>query len=133
MYFFFILYKPSDNTSVAFVEINDRTIIVEVADDHQERVQGLSDREGLEGGHGMLFVFDEEDYHGIWMKNMKFNIDVIWFDEKGNIVHIEEDLGPETFPTVFKPDHPALYILEISTDEIESYKLIQRVSFQFSR
>ena len=43
---------------------------------------------------GMLFVFDGSDTRPMWMLNMQFNLDVIWFDENANVVAIEKDVPP---------------------------------------
>ena len=38
----------------------------------------------------MLFVFDEPGTRPMWMKNMQFHLDIIWFNEKGSVVAIEK-------------------------------------------
>jgi uncharacterized membrane protein (UPF0127 family) len=37
---------------------------------------------------GMFFIFEDEDYHGIWMKNTHIPLDVVWINESGTIVDI---------------------------------------------
>ena len=56
--------------------------------------QGLSGREGLTEGTGMLFLFPELSLHTMWMPEMKFPLDVIWLDEQLSIVHISYGLQP---------------------------------------
>ena len=60
----------------------------------------------------MLFVFAEADRYGFWMKDMLFSIDMFWLDDKGQVVHLEEDVSPETYPDVFYPMVPARFVLE---------------------
>ena len=38
----------------------------------------------------MLFIFETADFHGIWMKNCKFPIDILWLDEERKVVHVAE-------------------------------------------
>lgn len=45
---------------------------------------------------------------------MKFPIDVIWLDEDYLVVDIAQDVRPYSFPKIFEPQTPALYILEVS-------------------
>jgi len=96
----FVLSKPKDSHSIL------------IADTPSERTQGLSGRESLAENQAMLFVFDYPDYHKIWMKDMKFPIDVIWLDENKKITHIEENISPETYPATFFPPEKSLYIIE---------------------
>lgn len=56
--------------------------------------QGLSGRENLKRGTGMLFIFDEIKKQSMWMPDMKFPLDVIWLDEILSVVHISYGLQP---------------------------------------
>jgi len=85
---------------------------VEVADTPEKRTQGLSGRESVPDDYGMLFIFDENAKHGFWMKDMRAPIDIIWIAENSVIVHIEHEVEPSTYPNVFTPQAPALYVLE---------------------
>lgn len=108
-------------------DVGESTIYIEslpvqvgVADDPDERQQGLSDRAPLSDLEGLLFIFDNSGYHGIWMKDMRFAIDIVWINEAGTIVHIEEDVRPETYPTVFRPPQPARFVLETNAYFVDS-------------
>jgi hypothetical protein len=69
------------------------TLTVELARTPSEKVRGLSGRPGLTPGHGMLFVFDRPQPISIWMKDMRFSLDIVWIRE-GRIVHIEKQAPP---------------------------------------
>ncbi|KFM14879.1 putative ACR protein, partial [Marine Group I thaumarchaeote SCGC AAA799-P11] len=56
-----------------------------------------------------------------WMLNMQFPLDMIWFDQDGKVVHIEENVPPcktaleiTTCQSVV-PDEEATYILEVTS------------------
>jgi uncharacterized membrane protein (UPF0127 family) len=85
---------------------------VEVVESMRDRRKGLSNREELPYNEGMWFVFPNSGRHGIWMKEMRFPIDIIWLDESTSVVHIAQSVSPDTFPTVFYPDSEAKYVLE---------------------
>ncbi len=61
----------------------------------------------------MLFVFPRDGYHGIWMKDMHFAIDILWLDKNGMITDAVRDVAPDTYPRVFVPTRPVRYVLEI--------------------
>lgn len=65
-----------------------------VADTAIKRMIGLMYRQSLEGDTVMLFVFPREGRHGIWMRNMRFSIDVLWLDSRMRIVDIRKGLNP---------------------------------------
>jgi hypothetical protein len=53
---------------------------VEVMVKPEDRAMGLMFRPSLPLDRGLLFIFDEPEFHGIWMKNCKFPIDIVWLD-----------------------------------------------------
>lgn len=73
-----------------FVLIGGKKIRVDIADTVVTRTQGLSGRTSLAETDGMLFVFENADRYGFWMKDMNFAIDIIWIDPEKNIVYIEK-------------------------------------------
>ena len=88
--------------------------MVEVADTESTREQGLSGRLNLPEGQGMLFVFDTDGSWGIWMKDMRFAIDIVWADASGAIVTVSSNVAPDTYPEKsFYPIAPARYVLEL--------------------
>ncbi len=109
-----IVSFPSRETSVS----------VEVADTSEKRTLGLGDRIALLSGHGMLFVFETSDRYGFWMKDMHFALDMIWLDEDLKIVHIEKNVVPGSYPQIFKPEVPALYVLEVPAGFSEDHGLV---------
>ncbi len=143
VYLFFSFYTmPAYRSVKAFVEerlmtdgkviiIGESAVTVEVADSQDERVKGLSGRESLQPGNGMFFIFDEPGYYGIWMKDMNFPIDILWFDQYGELVHIEERVTPDTYPETFTPKEPSMYVLELPAGFVKSKssKLGDKIDF----
>jgi uncharacterized membrane protein (UPF0127 family) len=75
---------------------------------------------------GLLFVFDEPGLHGIWMKDMRFPIDILWLDDAFQVVDVRKNVAPDSYPTVFKPTKPARYVLEVTAGFADRY-LLERV------
>ncbi len=110
--------KIATATSTA-LKIGEEVIPVEMADTPEKRTLGLSGRESLEEGTGLLFLFDISGQHGFWMKDMRFSIDIIWISENWVVVDIDKDVKPETFPKIFSPSTPAKYVLEVPAGTAE--------------
>ena len=100
------------------VEINRATVIAEVAADIETRRLGLVDKKSIAPNYGMLFMFAKPDYHGLWMKGMKFPVDVIWI-KNSRVVDLEENILPSVVTQadnvlpVYKPDALASMALEV--------------------
>ncbi len=99
------------------VSIGASSVGVEVAKTVSERERGLSGREELAPGRGMLFVFNERARHQFWMKGMLIPIDIIWID--GNkIVDMAPQVPPpkgDEEPRVYTPRAEANFVLEVAT------------------
>jgi hypothetical protein len=104
-----------------FLVVGDAKLKILLSKTEEERVMGLSGKEKLEEDWGMLFVFPEDGNHGIWMKDMNFNIDIIWLDSKFLVVDFVENAEPGSYPKVFKPKQPAKYVLEVNSGFIQKY------------
>lgn len=91
---------------------------VSVAATDAKRVRGLGGRESLEENEGMLFEFKKPDFQGIWMKEMRFPLDILWLNKEGagtfTFVDIKEDVAPETYPEIFLPKEMASYVIELN-------------------
>lgn len=105
---------PSERKFVT-VDFGFTSVHAEMVESDADRNKGLSGREKLEEGEGMLFVFEKPDRYAFWMPDMRFAIDIIWLDENMKVVHIQENATPESYPESFTPSVPALYVLEVPT------------------
>lgn len=94
------------------VFVRSAPVAVMIADDDEERRQGLSGVTSLDESHGMLFIFDREDKYGMWMKDMHIPIDIIFINNELEIVHIDENVKPDTYPKTFSSSEPARFVLE---------------------
>lgn len=109
-----LVYARKDNhRQISGVHFDDKRFNVELADTDPERVQGLSGRERLAKNSAMLFVFPGADKQCMWMKDMKFSLDMVWLDRSKKIVKIAEDVAPETYPQAFCADNTR-YVLELN-------------------
>jgi len=95
-----IMIMPTDKMlqSVEFpkgtIKVDDIVLVVDIADTPGTLTRGLMFQDELPYDHGMLFVFDGMQIRSIWMLNMQFPLDIIWFDNNGDIVHIEKNIQP---------------------------------------
>jgi uncharacterized membrane protein (UPF0127 family) len=103
----------------------------------EDRAMGLMFRPSLPLDRGLLFVFEDVDFHGIWMKNCRFPIDIVWLDEERRVVHVAEAVPPcraEPCP-VYTPMKKAAYVVEINAGQARREKatLGSRLTFSLPR
>ena len=91
----------------------DTPITIEVVNTEADRERGLGGRTSLPPNHGMFFVFNHDDRHSFWMKDMRFAIDILWLDQNLVVVDIKRDATPESYPASFPSGAPARYVLEL--------------------
>ena len=103
-------YLAKDQIYIIYIE--SAPLYVTVADDPEEQRIGLAGVKSLAESSGKLFIFEKEDYYGMWMKDMLFSIDIIWIDNDFKIVDIAENVTPETYPDTFASAVPARFVLE---------------------
>lgn len=65
----------------------------------------------------MLFNFGENGRHCIWMKDMRFPLDIIWLNDQQQIVYVKENISPDTYPEQFCPETDSYYMIEINAGE----------------
>lgn len=105
--------KLEAETKIIYVSIGGQKLKVDLAISDLEKQKGLSVKEILPEDEGMLFLFDQPRKYAFWMKDMKFDIDILWLDKDGQIVYIAKNVTPESYPKTFIPSVDASYVLEV--------------------
>jgi uncharacterized membrane protein (UPF0127 family) len=80
---------------VAQLNAGMHLIRAEVVSDYATRAQGLMHRKNLAQNAGMLFIFDNQAVHCMWMKNTLIPLSVAFIDDAGTIVNIA-DMEPHS-------------------------------------
>jgi len=93
-------------------------IRAEVAADYGSRMTGLMHRRSMPQNAGMLFIFDENTVHCMWMKNTLIPLSVAFLDEEGAIINIA-DMQPHSEQSHCAA-RPARYALEMNRGWFES-------------
>lgn len=92
---------------------------------------GLGGRDAMPNNHGMLFVLDQHSPACFWMKDMHYNLDIIWLDAARRITTIQLNVSPSSYPHSYCPSLPAAYVLEVNASVADSNRLQigQRIDF----
>lgn len=125
------------------VSINGRFFNVETVGRTADLVKGLSGRPCILPNWGMLFDFHKEGQYAIWMKDMKFPIDVIWISSQNSvhkIVAITIDFKPSTYnyndpkkSVRWGNQIPARYVLELKANTAKDLHLALGTPVHFQK
>lgn len=83
------------------IEIGDKEYNVKVAKTEEEREKGLQNVKELPEDEGMLFIFDNPQTVGFWMKDTLIPLDIIFINEDMEVISIykgesrNEDIAEE--------------------------------------
>lgn len=108
----FMLSYRTQSYALPTASFGGVSLRLELATTTETQERGLGGRTSIPDDYGMLFVFAHEDYWGFWMKDTRIPLDMFWLDAQGHVVWMEQDVATSTYPAVFYPQVPALYVLE---------------------
>ncbi|GMV24874.1 MAG: hypothetical protein AMXMBFR58_09050 [Phycisphaerae bacterium] len=135
--------KPADPNKVS-VALSGKTYVLEIAADRATRVKGMSGRDKIPEGTGMLFVFPDREVQvqEFVMRDCSIPIDIIFLDRSGRItamhaMKVEEPRKPsEPKPASplqrdpyedrlkrYSSRYAAQFVIEIAGGELEKLKL----------
>jgi hypothetical protein len=129
-----VTIDANSNFLMGTVQLDDNILQVYIADTDPRRMRGLmfETESFLADNKGMLFVFDEPGNRSMWMKNMQFHLDIIWFNENGNVVSIEKNVPPCITPvevmsckSVGVAADNAQYVLELISGYVDEYSITE--------
>lgn len=107
----------SAGNEIKEISLGGRKIKVEIVTTPEKQALGLSGRENLCADCGMLFVFKQPGNYAFWMKDMRFNLDIVWISD-GEVTSISKNIpfAPGATETVH-PSTPVDEVLEVNAGE----------------
>ncbi len=106
---------------------NATKLKLEVVNTTQSIGQGLSGRDEL-GVDGMLFIFNQPTTPQFWMKEMEFDLDLIWIKDM-RVVEIIEEISAPNLDTpanqlpIYGPSQLVDMVLEVEAGSVQKWKL----------
>lgn len=131
-------YPPAQNLSLlpqGRLTLGEASLSVAIAEEPRSQTYGLSGQPSLAQGQGLLFVWPVERILSIWMPDMNFPIDVLFF-RQNELRAIFPDAQPcpnRQNCRSFGPDELCDTVLEIGAGEAARLKLQVGQRFTLTR
>lgn len=93
------------------ITIGDKSYNVKIAKSEKERKKGLQGVKNLREDEGMLFIFDDVDTVGMWMKDTLIPLDIIFINEDEEVISIYKGTP---LSTEIAEEDDVKYVLEVN-------------------
>jgi hypothetical protein len=118
---------------IGTIKLDDKFLEVYIADTVPRHARGLMFEPAMSYDQGMLFVFDNPGLRPMWMLNMQFHLDIVWFDENQNVIGIEKHVPPckTTIEVVTCRENGvshdnAKYVLELTSGFVDNFNITNK-------
>jgi uncharacterized membrane protein (UPF0127 family) len=78
-----------------------------------QRARGLMFVRELPATTGMLFIYEEDDYLSMWMRNTYITLDMLFVRSDGSVATVARQTEPLSLRSVVA-DEPVRYVLELN-------------------
>jgi uncharacterized membrane protein (UPF0127 family) len=133
-----LIFIPSDikhkNTTFpeGTIRIGENVIKVEIAESNADKQRWLMFREQkLPLDSAMILVYEKPALYSMWLLNIEYDLDLIWFDEEGSIVYMVKSAPPcentlDAASCTYKNTKPAKYIIAATSGFIDEHGITER-------
>ncbi len=109
-----------------------KKIDIELAENDEERMQGLMYRRSMDDTKGMLFIFEQEENQSFWMKNTVIPLDIMYVNSKMEIVKIFKNTIPFSEKSL-PSEKPAIYVVEVNGGYCDKYGIKEGDIIRFEK
>ncbi|MFK7946465.1 MAG: DUF192 domain-containing protein [Saprospiraceae bacterium] len=108
-------------------------IAIEIAETEGAITQGLMHRKSMSFNKGMLFIFPDSEERSFWMKNTIIPLDIIYVNDKLEIVSIKSHTTPFSTDSVPSDGKAAKYVIEVNAGFAGKYGIQEGDLVSFER
>lgn len=96
-----------------------------LAMDFEQQRRGLMFVRDLPERTGMLFVYEEEGIHSMWMKNTYIPLDIVFVRGDGSVSSVIRDTEPQSLRSL-RSVEPVAFVLELNAGVTRRYNIGKR-------
>lgn len=120
---------------LAFLEPNGDTlgtIAIEIAETPTALGRGLMGRRSLPSRSGMLFIMEDTDTTGFWMRNTPLPLDIIFVGPDSQVVSIARRTTPYSDESI-QPEAPKKFVVEVRAGQAERLGITDSTKIAWER
>ncbi|MGB3023346.1 MAG: DUF192 domain-containing protein [Candidatus Saccharimonadales bacterium] len=118
--YFLFVSRPIASTPLPTVKatIGNATFTLYAPRNERELEIGLAAYKSIEPDQGMIFRGMPVGVQSIWMKDMKFDIDVLWVSKDNQVVYVVQSMSRSSYPKKFHNpvNVPSAYVIELAAE-----------------
>jgi hypothetical protein len=95
---------------------------VEIAETREQQSRGLMFRRSMDPQHGMLFIYNHDQYVSMWMRNTYISLDMIFILANGKVHRVETSTEPLS-ERIIESGNRILAVLELIGGTASKLKL----------
>ena len=129
--------RPEETIEIEFIKDGDlslrnndsiiKNIEIEVANTESKRQIGLMNRSQMEENRGMLFMFDQDNSTGFWMKDTRIPLDIIFVGADSTVINVQKNAKPYD-RTNYPAAAPYRYALEVNGGSADKWGIKEGVT-----
>ena len=107
--------QPTSELPTVQMTIGSRSYTLEIANTLATQEKGLMRRDSMPADHGMIFVFDTPSPQNFWMKNTRFDLDIVYITADG---HVDSVKTMKAYDETSVPSEgPVKYAVELNAGQ----------------
>lgn len=105
--------------------IGNKTFRLHAPQTELGRQTGLAAFPSLAEDEGMILRGMPEGIQSVWMKGMRYDIDVIWVNKAHQVVYMVQGMSRADQTSIYHnpPNQPSLFIIELPNDSCNKYQI----------
>lgn len=119
------------SSQLVTVRVGGGSVSAKVAITAEQQTKGLSGVASLAPDAGMLFAFKASGEHSFWMKDMRMNLDIVWFNADRQVIKIDKNVSPASYPQKLSAGGATRYVLEIASGAADRLGITEGAVAQF--
>lgn len=114
----------TSQSQILTLRIGDGVFKARVAKTDAAREKGLGDTTTLADNEAMILAFATDDQWQIWMKGMRYPLDIVWLDKDKAVVYIVKNAPYEEGELArYKPTALARYVVELPAGTVDKKRI----------
>jgi uncharacterized membrane protein (UPF0127 family) len=125
-------YKEGEMAFTNTAKDTIKVVDIEIADNDQERTQGMMYRSSMSFDRAMLFIMEYEREQSFWMRNTKMSLDIMYVNGEMEIVTIYKHTQPFSESPIPSFER-AKYVVETSAGFCDKFGIQEGNFIAFTR